>query len=577
MELFKLFSSQAPNKVFISLLLGILAGASYAVLIPIVMASVSDSNDIAWGADGLVKVFGFEVSNYRFAAFFAAVCVFILVSRSLSQIFLSRVALDATTSLRVKAYRHIVDAPVAELEKLGSSKLITAITTDVARIIMGATVIPTVLVSLVTLCGMLFYIYVLNDFIFWFVLKSLVFGVVTYQIPMFIGNRYFERGRTRFDTLQEAIRGLIYGVKELKLNSVRREKYFDELLLASEYSVLKNGKRANTIIVAAANYGDLLSFFVIGVVAYIFTSYHAIGPEKLVGSVMVLLYLTGPVSLILNSMPQIANARVSLRRVNALFAKLEEEGAAPQKEPLQPWDTISLSGICYEHNLDGNLFKMGPVDLEIRKGWITFIVGGNGSGKSTLGKVISLHYAAGSGEIRFGHSLVDKSSLDAARQHISSIFTDYYLFDRILTNLDDGKRDLIEHYLVKFDLSRKVSVKDGRFSTTALSDGQRKRLALLVAFVEDRDLYIFDEWAADQDPAFKKIFYNEILPELRDRNKAVVVISHDDRYFNVADCIVYMEDGKITDIDRSGPDSRDAFVPSSADQDHVPILVARLP
>jgi putative ATP-binding cassette transporter len=545
MELFKLFSSKSPNKVFISLILGVLAGISYAILIPIVMASIDHRNDLTTVLDNTIHIYGLEISNYRFALIFVAVCSFILLSRTLSQIFLSRVALDATTALRVKAYQHIVDAPVAELEKIGSSKLITAITTDVARIIMGATVIPNVLVSAVTLAGMLCYIYILNDFIFWFVVKALVFGVITYQIPMFIGNKYFERGRSNFDALQEAIRGLIYGVKELKLNADKRRRYFEDILLSSEYSVLNNGKRANTIVVAAANYGDLLSFFVIGVVAYIFVSYHAIGADKLIGSVMVLLYITGPVALILNAMPQVANARVSLRRVNALFEKLDKEGVAKAANPMVQWDAISLSEVCYVHNLDGSSFKLGPVNLEIRKGWTTFIVGGNGSGKSTLSKLISLHYTASEGGIYFGDTLIDKSSTEAARQHISSIFTDYYLFDRLLIDMDSDQELLVNNYLKKFELDKKVSVVAGRFSTTALSDGQRKRLALLVAFLEDRELYIFDEWAADQDPIFKRIFYNEILPELRARNKAVVVISHDDRYFHVADCVFVMEDGQL--------------------------------
>jgi len=308
---------------------------------------------------------------------------------------------------------------------------------------------------------------------------------------------------------------------------------------------LSNGKRANTIVVAAANYGDLLSFFVIGVVAYIFVSYHAIGIDKLVASVMVLLYLTGPVALILNSMPQIANARVSLRRINELFEKLDKERVAMATSPIAEWNAISLLGVCYLHHVDDSKFGLGPIDLTIKKGLITFIVGGNGSGKSTLGKIVSLHYTPNEGSIYFGDTLIDATSMDAARQNISSIFTDYYLFDRLLIDVTSEQEGYIKGYLKRFQLDQKVSIINGRFSTTMLSDGQRKRLALLVAFLEDRDLYIFDEWAADQDPDFKRIFYEEILPELRLRNKAIVVITHDDRYFHVADRVFVMEDGRL--------------------------------
>jgi len=70
-------------------------------------------------------------------------------------------------------------------------------------------------------------------------------------------------------------------------------------------------------------------------------------------------------------------------------------------------------------------------------------------------------------------------------------------------------------------------------------------LALLVSLVEDKELYLFDEWAADQDPEFRDVFYNKLLPELKSRGKLVIVISHDDRYFHKADQIVKLEQGAV--------------------------------
>jgi putative ATP-binding cassette transporter len=107
--------------------------------------------------------------------------------------------------------------------------------------------------------------------------------------------------------------------------------------------------------------------------------------------------------------------------------------------------------------------------------------------------------------------------------------------------LDDKARE----YLVKLQLNHKLDVKEGVLSTTQLSQGQRKRLALLTAFLEDRSIYLFDEWAADQDPTFKQTFYDSLLPELKARGKTVIVISHDDRYYDVADRLIKLEDGKL--------------------------------
>ncbi len=551
MNLLRLFTDKSPNKVFLSMLLGAIAGIGYSLLIPLVLVSIAPGSGKEGLGTNMVRPFlWMEVSNYKFALLFVSICVIVLFCRTISHTLLSRVALDATTDLRIKTYRQIMQAPIAELEKMGSSKLIVAITTDVARIVQGAMIVPDVLVGLVTLAGMLGYLYILSSEIFWFVIKAIIFGVATYQVPMFIGNKYFQRGRARMDGLQESIRGLIRGTKELKLSKVKQDRYFKEILLANERDVLSNSKLANTIIVASANYGDLLSFFVICFVAYIFVSSHAITTEALIGTIMALLYITGPVSVILNAMPSIAMARVSLRSMTQVFSALSKEEAVEEIRPLPEWDTVRFSNVSYHYTDEDGGFTLGPVDMEVARGEITFIVGGNGSGKSTLCKLLALHYTPTSGEIYFGGVKMDRESLNSGRQYISAIFTDYYLFDRLLSNLDAVDEKLVNRYLSELEIERKVKVENGRFSTLSLSDGQKKRLALLVTFIEDRDIYIFDEWAADQDPMFKQVFYHQILPELKARNKVVIVISHDDRFFNLADTLMIMEEGKLLRTER---------------------------
>ncbi len=546
MDLFTLFSRRAPNRVFLSIVLGALAGISYAALIPIILSSVGYSfGEADPAAVHMHRFFGFEITHYRFAVAFIGTCLFIVGTRSLSQVLLAHVALDATADLRVTTYRNIIRAPIAELERLGQPRLLAAITADVTRIINGATMVPNLLVSSVTLTGMLGYLLLLDVQVFEFVVGAVAFGVLTYQVPMYIGNQFFERGRKDVDALYESIDGLIYGTKELKLSRAKRERYFNDILVANERAVVRNSKVANTIISVAANYGDLLSFFVIGVVAFVFVSYHAISSDKLIGVVMALLYITGPVGMILNSMPQIAMAKVSLRSINRLFETLSEEDARDTIVPLADWDVLRFEKVTYKYENATDRFALGPVDFEICRGEITFIVGGNGSGKSTLSKLISLHYAPASGKVRFGQTQVDRETMNSCRQSICAIFTDYHLFDRLLNDMSGEEEALVTRYLLELELDKKVTVEQGRFSTLALSDGQKKRLALLVAFLEDRELYIFDEWAADQDPLFKDVFYHKILPALKARNKAVVVISHDDRYFHVADKVLVMEDGQL--------------------------------
>ncbi len=186
--------------------------------------------------------------------------------------------------------------------------------------------------------------------------------------------------------------------------------------------------------------------------------------------------------------------------------------------------------------------------MTVSGGEIVFIVGGNGSGKSTLIKLITGLYIPESGKIYFNGKLVTAENKEWFRQHFSAVFSDFYLFGNLF-NLDKNiADDQIQDYLVQLQLDKKVQISNGILSTTLLSQGQRKRLALLTAYLEDRPIYVFDEWASDQDPVFKKIFYTQILPELKSKGKTVIVVTHDDQYFYLSDRIFKLDYGKINNV-----------------------------
>ncbi len=136
-------------------------------------------------------------------------------------------------------------------------------------------------------------------------------------------------------------------------------------------------------------------------------------------------------------------------------------------------------------------------------------------------------------------------------EYFSVVFSDFYLFDALLGLRGADLDARATRYLMELELDDKVQIRDGAFSTTALSQGQRKRLALLTAFLEDRPIYVFDEWAADQDPHYREIFYRRLLPDLKARGKTVLVISHDDRYYHLASRIIRLEYGKVG-VDKAG-------------------------
>lgn len=553
MQLLDSFTKSAPNKVFFSIVLGGIAGASYALLIPIILSGLgSDSELVKMSPDAIETFMSINVSNSMFALLFVFTCGVIFLSSTVSQVLLIQISEDVTSHVRLKIYDRIMHAPTDALERFGSSRLWPVITSDVGRLINGASAIPNLLVNIVTLLGMLTFLVYLSADIFMLVIISIVIGVITYQLPLTLGRKYFRRSRESQDTLFDAMKGLLDGTKELKLNKRKRDSYFKNELEGGEYTMRRDVKRAETIMTAAASYGDLISLLVIGFITFIFVNYYVISTEALLGVVMALLYIKGPIAIIIRSVPEIISADISLKRINDFIENIEDENVNTDVHPLPDWQTLSLKNVIYQYKTDSpsRNFTLGPVDLEINRGEVTFIVGGNGSGKSTLSKVISLHYPVQSGSIYFGESEVTPDSVNSCREFISAIFTDFHLFERLLNKKENLDASEISNFLSRLGLDEKVNVEEGRFSTIDLSDGQKKRLSLLVEFIEDREMYIFDEWAADQDPAFKQVFYKEILPELKAKGKAVVVISHDDRFFDVADKVIVMEEGQIIETRR---------------------------
>jgi len=545
-SILKLLTDSSPNKVFISVLLGGISGIAYALLIPIVMFAIRPDEGAFRTIDTVTDSFlGMDVANYPFAKLFLFVCLVILLCKTLSQILLTHVALDIRQQIRLQLAEKILKAPYSFIEHVGRARLVASLNIDVPGIISGASVIPGLLVNVIQLLGMLAFIAILNFDVFILVLQGVAFGVVSFQAFMYFARKLTKRARGVMDSAQASFEGVVDGIKELKLDKDKREIYLEEVLAINEAEVTRLSKHARSIVRVAKNYGDMISFFIIGIIGFIFVNYHSLSTQELIGVIMALLYLTGPIVYLLDATSSILMARVYLRNLNDLFAAFKEEDAKPPEPILQEWIKIRLQDIVYRFSHGDSSFVLGPINLEICRGEITFIVGGNGSGKSTLSKILSMHYNPCSGVMKFDDTMIDSTTVESARQKVFAIYSDYYLFKRLFSPMTPDKKKQVNALLKVMKLDNSVSVEDGEFSTTKLSDGQRRRLALIVALFESRDCFIFDEWAADQDPEFKEIFYKRIIPELSSKGKAVIVVTHDDRYFDAADKIVCMENGVI--------------------------------
>jgi putative pyoverdin transport system ATP-binding/permease protein len=315
----------------------------------------------------------------------------------------------------------------------------------------------------------------------------------------------------------------------------------------------KHNVAAELRFIVAQNWNQLLFLALIGLILFLLPRMASISQQSMTGYIITTVFLMGPLAGLLGSLSVFSRANVSLRKVEqlglALSAHPSDHGnvaRAPfESEPFESLELVQVMHHYHREREDDN-FMLGPIDLKLRPGELVFLVGGNGSGKSTLAKVITGLYPPAGGEVRLNGRVVDDENRDDYRQCFSAVFSDYFLFERTVgmggAEADRRARD----YLERLHLDHKVSIKDGVFSTTQLSQGQRKRLALLCAYIEDRPFYLFDEWASDQDPVFKDVFYTRLLPDLRSLNKAVLVITHDDRYFDCADRLIRLDYGKIT-------------------------------
>ena len=452
--------------------------------------------------------------------------------------------------LRMQLCRQCLAAPLIHLEELGNARLLAALTDDIPTITNAVTTIPLISVNAALVVGCLIYLGVLSWILFLIVFGFMVFGIVTYQLPIIKVGEFFGRVRKDTDVLQDHFRGLTYGCKELKVSQERRQAFIGQSLDKTASSLRRDNTAAWNMYSAASSWGQVLVFVVLGLTVFLLPLLRPIASSTLTGYALTLLYLMTPLQVIMNASPPLSRANVALRSVRDLGFTLESQGSEALAErglTQGQWTDLEFKSVTHTYHREGeaNGFVLGPINLVFKPGEVIFIIGGNGSGKTTLVKLLTGLYSPKTGQIHLSGLPIEDDVREAYRQHFSVVFADFYLFETVLGLADKSIDDRAAEYLEKLKLSYKVQVVDGKFSTTQLSQGQRKRLALLTALLEDRPIYVFDEWAADQDPYFRNVFYTQLLPDLRARGKTVFVISHDDRYFYLADRIIKLEEGQI--------------------------------
>ncbi|NBF17423.1 cyclic peptide export ABC transporter [Pseudomonas sp. PAMC 29040] len=479
---------------------------------------------------------------------FVLVIALVMGSQVLSRALFAYLSQQGLATLRMHISRHVVAAPLRGLEKAGRGRIQAALADDTTTLSNFFTGFPMLVTSAVVVLGCLGYLAYLSWVIFLVSVLAIGLGSLGYHLCHSHMLQYFRKAGASQDELFGHFDAMVSGAKELKLNRSKARRFLDEVLVSAVEQVRRNRAKGLMLFAITGGWGRLLFLVLIGVVLFL-RLWVPSDTAVITGYVMVFLYMMGPLEGVLLNLPQMSQARVASARIEATLAQLEAEARSQTPAPAVQAKgvTLELDGLThgYFSEREDEVFTLGPVTLTLKPGEITFLVGGNGSGKTTLAKLIAGLYVPESGEVRVDGRPVAADGRDDYRQLFSAVFSDFHLFDTLLEAPDSSLDSQASDWLAKLHLEHKVSVSNGSFSTRELSQGQRKRLALIVACLEGRPVIIFDEWAADQDPAFREVFYCELLPELRAQGKTLLVISHDDRYFHLADQLIKLERGQI--------------------------------
>jgi putative ATP-binding cassette transporter len=482
---------------------------------------------------------------------FACFAVAAMLSQMIASVLFERLSQRSHAELRRFIAGRVIGAEFRRLEEIGGPRVQSALSEHSARVADFFVSVPAILVNAIIVAGCLVYMAWLSWQVFLAAALVIGLGSLGYHLAHLWAIRHLDVASREQDRLFDHFRSLVEGAKELRLNVLKRLKFSGEVLDPSIETVRRERAFGMSVFVVSAAWGNFLTYAFIGLVLFVLVGDVPDRAQVMTGFALLFVYMMAPLENLLLNLPRANLARVSAERIDEITQELQssEVAIAPQAPPA--FESLVLKGVCHRYYHEGadDLFSLGPLDLTFAPGQVTYLVGGNGSGKTTLAKLLVGLYRPEQGTILLNGELGTDANRDRYRQTFSAIFSDFHLFDRLLDSTSaelDAKGNAL---LEKLHLQHKVQVRHGAFTTRSLSQGQRKRLALVVAYLEDRPFLVFDEWAADQDPVFKEVFYRELLPELKAQGKTVLAITHDNRYFQLADRLIRMENGQLVAIE----------------------------
>jgi putative pyoverdin transport system ATP-binding/permease protein len=437
--------------------------------------------------------------------------------------------------VRVRLMDQVRHSELLPLDAIGRAEIVAAITKETGTLTQATNMLAFAGQGVVLVFFVAIYIAYLSLLAFALsvaivCLAGLIFHMKSHQVAA--GTREAADWDNR---LYDRLMDLLDGFKEVRLNRSRSDDLFDDIVevsrTAANIKIRTQSESYKQLVFSQSS-----MYLLLATVVFVVPVFSDTKGSSILQVTTALMFIVGVCMGIVQTIPLLQAANVAADNIERLELRLRAIAAAAQPalpEPRKRFEKIEVRNVVFSYvdAASEAIFKVGPINFTLRSGELVFITGGNGSGKSTFLKLLSGLYEPDSGEIMLDGVRVDDSNRDVYRSLIAAIFVDYHLFRR-LYGMAEPDAAQVDRLLRQMRLADKTRLADREFSTLDLSGGQRKRLALIVSLLEKRPILLLDEWTADQDPDFRRKFYDELLPELQQAGGTVVVITHDERYLD---------------------------------------------
>lgn len=541
--LFQLLKRENPKALKHIFYMAVISGIANGCLIGIInKGSAAASNQEAKGT--YLLLFGI------------AMAIFIIAKR---WTLMQSTALieNIVRGVRVRFADKIRRSELQIVENLGKGEVYTKVAQETSQISQSAILIANACQESIMLVFCLLYVFYLSKPAFIITVASIAIAVFIYSLHEKKIVHEMKNLAKKEGTLLDSLSHIIDGFKEIRMNTQKSNDLFDDFkakAIDSEISKTKISVKFATDIM----FSHVFFYTLICIIIFLLPQFVTTYEQVVIKLTAALLFIIGPLEMIVAAIPVFTRSNIALRNLQDLEDTLdlhlpdEEDFGSSNQKMFEDFKQIQFKNYAFSYLAPGGApsFTVGPFDLTIKRGETIFFVGGNGSGKSTVMKLLTGLYPKSSGFLKIDTTEVSTLTRNPYRNLFTCVFSDFHLFDRFygIEKVDEAYANKL---IADMDLKDKTKFENGKFTSINLSTGQKKRLALIISIMENKQIYVFDEWAADQDPHFRKHFYDVILKDLKAKGKTILAVTHDDKYFSYADRLIRLNYGEMEEIEKT--------------------------